>query len=200
MTRQSIVILTFLLCFKISWTQTVFESKWTNPKYDSLINLADSLFDFADFSSAFECYNVAFNIRPTEFSHRYLVITKSLVFHHSDTLRTSDEAKYQQIIKVADSLFYSKNVCDASILYYLAKHFSKNEHPDNMLAKVNHPIHCDGVDKFYFKVILKADEYYRKNELEKAKELYRRGIILNPWDDYPKTQIKLIDETVNITK
>jgi len=200
MTQQSIVILTFLLCFKLSWTQTSFESKWTNPKYDTLINSADSLFDDADFTLAYKYYNDAFNLRPTEYAHTYLVITKSLIFHHSETLRTSEEGKYQQIVKVADSLFYSKNVCDASILYYLAKDFSKNEYPDSMLAKVNHPIHCDRVDKFYFKIITKADQYYQTKDFQKAFDLYKRGLILNPWDEYPQNQIELINKTVHNTK
>lgn len=197
MTRHSIVILTFLLCFKLGWTQSSFESKWTNPKYDTLIMIADSLFDDADFTLAREYYYSAFNLKPTEYSHRYLVISKSLIFHHPTTLISTEEGKYQQIVIVADSLSYSKNVCDASILYYLAKDYSKNEYPDSMLAKVNHPIHCEGVDKFYFKIIIKADQYYLTKDFQKALDLYKRGLILNPWDKYPQNQIKLINKNVH---
>lgn len=200
MTRQSIVILTFLLCFKLSWAQTSFQSKWTNPEYDTLIKTADSLFDEADFTLANKYYTNAFILRPTEYSHRYQTITKSLIFHYSDTISNSEERKYQQIIKVADSLFQSQNACDASILFYLAKEFSKNEYPDSMLAKVQHPIHCDGVDKKFVKMIIKADEYFSNNEFEKAIEFYSRGIMLNPWDNYPQNQIKLINESGLNTK
>lgn len=51
-------------------------------------------------------------------------------------------------------------------------------------------MHCESEEKYFLKLVVKADELSTSGELETAIELYKRAIKLNDFDIYPKNQLK----------
>lgn len=105
---------------------------------------------------------------------------------------------YQKIILTADSLFNKGNYIDAKAYYQYALRLQPNNQDiKSRLTKSIELLKSQGKEReAYTDYILKADHYYKKEDLENAFNTYQQAIELFPFDKYPNAQVEKIKNQI----
>jgi hypothetical protein len=96
----------------------------------------------------------------------------------------------QSELDVLDSCLSIKSYCTSGLLINVLSDKFLIEELQIYTNRINHPMYCESEEKYFLKLVVKADELSTSGELETAIELYKRAIKLNDFDIYPKNQLK----------
>ena len=180
--KHTIVHIILLLSSFFSFGQSDFYARWNDSRYDSLIETADNYFEGFKIDSALEYYSQAHQIRPTTYSMNRI--------NFSSKISNSDS-----VLMILDSCLIVGAFCNAKSLIHALRKEYDSEKLESFDQRLKRPIHCDSRDEDFIKIIKKADELLLMGELENAKELFRRAIILNEFEDYPQHRLTQIENT-----
>ena len=179
-------------------TDQINQNKNDELKFNSLIERGDNAFRNFDYKLALSSYTESLKIKPDQQypQNRINEIEKK----YSEN--TNKDASYNNYISRADSLFNSGDLNGAKNAYKRAT-FSKpqEDYPLKKIREIDETLNKNLTIENQ-KLIDKADELYTKNNLKEAREYYKKAIILNPIQKYPKDQIDkinklLLDEDYN---
>ncbi|MBU1013442.1 MAG: hypothetical protein KKG99_10585 [Bacteroidetes bacterium] len=111
---------------------------------------------------------------------------------------TQETIDYQKIILTADSLFNKGNYIDAKAYYqYALKLQPNNQDIKSRLTKSIELLKSQGKEReTYTDYILKADHFYKKEDLENAFNTYQQAIELFPFEKYPNKQVEKIKNRI----
>lgn len=170
--------------------------KEKKEKYKSLISKADDQLRDKNYESAKENFKEALKLYPTE-SYPKGKLTEI------DNLIKQADADYNKLIKEGDQLLADKKFEEAIKSYELASNIKKNEaYPKNQIKKANE-LWGEAKSKElgekrkreeYEKLINQGNQFFRGKEYQNAKDKFKEASSLIPEEQYPKDQIKLIDE------
>ncbi len=180
-----------------------------NNAYRSAITKADSLMKVKNYPAAQEQYAKASLIKPGEAYPK----TKSQEIDHikeanvraAETAKKANEEKeYQAILDKADALFKAKSYDEAKAAYGKALAMRPSDPYPAQRAKLVENTQMaekqkaleNQVLKQYKEVIASADQYLEAKELDKSREAYTRALAIKPDDEYAKSKITTIDNTV----
>ena len=184
------------------------DQKAIDDKYNALIAQADTKFKAAQndknnvalWKEAQTKYNAALNVKEDSYPHSQLdKIDDELA---RITKETDLEKQYQKILKVADDKFASKDYVNSKTLYERATKFKANDqYPkdqikeiDRLLEEQRKKMDADAIEKEYNALLAKADQQFIAKDLEASKSNYKAASNLKSNEQYPKDQIKEIDE------
>ena len=177
-----------------------------NRKYNDLIDVADKSFTDEEYNEAIVNYKKALEEKPgDQYSIDKIEESKQIL----DNLKAEKEereksnSEYDKFITEADALYNNDEFIDAKKRYESALKAKPNdsyairrikESVEKAKIKVD-----KGDDIRYQKIVSKADEYFEKENYEKATSLYKRALSLRSYDQYPKVKLDEIKGILNGT-
>lgn len=177
-----------------------------NRKYNDLISKADQSFANEDYKDALGTYEAALKEKPgDQYSTDKIKETKQIL----DNLKSKEEStkveneKYDRFIAQADDLFNRDEFIEAKKKYEAALEAKPND--TYAIKRIGESVERAKLkveekdDVLYNKIVSKADEYYGKENFEKAISLYERALSLRSYDQYPKDKIAEIKAIQNGT-
>src|SRR5690606_12933240 len=109
--------------------------------------------------------------------------------------------RFNELVQQGDLLFEKSDWVEARKKYEDALALYNEQYPRDQVQKCIDSLKAkDDAGDAYRKLIEKADEYFGAENWEKAKDLYKRAVGLNPRDQYPKDQLKKIEDILNPPK
>ena len=164
----------------------------TNALYDELIADADTRFETHDYVAAKSEYQKALDLKPNE---KHPTDRIAEISHILVELAKSEE-DYKHAISNGDNAFNGKDYNSAKFEYETASKIKPNEtYPQEQLAKIDVLLaDLAQKDEEYKNAIADADGKFNSNDFENAKESYVLASSIKPEEQYPKEQLKLIDE------
>jgi tetratricopeptide (TPR) repeat protein len=188
-------------------------------KYDALISSADQSFNGKEYEKSKEKYNEALAVkqdeqypkdRIKEIENILAELAKKKAEEEAAKMAEADkDAKYQEVITLADNAFKFENYQQSKIKYNEALTIKPNEqYPkdklkeiDDLLAAIekkkqeeaNAALAQKELNEKYQGLISSADGSFAMKEYEKAKSDYSLASNLKPTEQYPINKIKEIE-------
>lgn len=171
--------------------------KLKDDAYNKAIATADQQFQSKFYPEAVKSYREALTIKPEQ------VYPKNKIAEIEGLLARNKKAKedYDHYIAEGDSLYIEKQYMRARENYTMASSVKPNEsYPKEMIAKADKMLTgqeaamAKALDERYSKIIALADKLKAQNEIEPARAEYVKASNLKPAENYPKVQIKAIDD------
>ena len=168
----------------------------SNSLYQDNIKKANEAFQNGDFSVARFFYQNAQKLSPKEeYPKKQLSAIEKI---ESELIRQEKEKKYIEIIEIADNAYYDENFTVAKYQYNKALEVK----PDDDYAKgrieniqkVLELQQNDKINKAYLDELRIADDAFYLGDFAKAGFYYKKALKLKPEEEYPKQQIKKIEE------
>jgi tetratricopeptide (TPR) repeat protein len=174
------------------------ETKGKVDKFESFIKQADREFQDKKYTVAKETYKKASELFPenTYPKEKIEVIEQLLKKQESD---------YKNLVSEGDKHMSSKNLDQAIAKYEEALEIKeKEEYPTAQIKKVNNLLGDAKKDELYAKnkkeqydnLVDDANKHLKTQKFDLAKETYKKALELFPDENYPKTQIKAIDDII----
>ena len=167
--------------------------------YQKLLAEAQDKYDAKEYDAALMLYQQALSTKPTDPLPRARIDEIKqiqLKAGNADKL----EKDYEALILEADNQFEKGDWSVAKETYVKAYNLFNRPWPEDRikLCTENMQAQTDAtVNKSYNKIIKKADGYFNSAEYDKAKEYYLRAVGLKSKDQYPKDQLKEIEQILN---
>ncbi len=184
------------------------EQQGIESQYSQTISLADRYFNEKSYSFATTEYNKARQIKPAEvYPVQQIEKINQLVSEQqmAEARMRELEAKYKESMTKADAMFKVRDYVNAKIVYQDALNYK----PGDALALsqikridqlANEEAEVGNKQKTkqeqYNAFIASGDNFYAAGELSKAKQSYYSALELIPGQEYPRNQIRKIDEAV----
>ena len=178
-------------------------------KYNEILDKADQLYKQDKLNEARNLYIEASEMMPEDQYPR----KKMYDIVQELQKRYSDESQYTEVKDKADELFDQGKYEEALSLYNEAK-IIKNNDPD-LTAKINQAnrmiqlenekknaarIETDRLveqkNNQYENLLSQADEYYKNNDYNNAKESYEQALQIKPNDPYIKSRIERLEKLI----
>jgi tetratricopeptide (TPR) repeat protein len=166
--------------------------------YDNAIAQADAAFAKQNYSIAKFYYYKAIEIKswekyPKDRINEILALTNSL-------LSEREEKEYQDAIAKGDEAFFGKDIAIARFYYNKAITIKKEEnYPKIKLKEIQKLLQLDLAeqqDKEYKKIIEQGDQAMQYQNYSIARFYYNKALSVNPSDNYAKSQLKMIKESI----
>ena len=164
--------------------------------YSSIINEADNLYISKDFEKAKEKYLLAQSIKPAdEYPKRMLEKIDIALMDISKANRSS----YEVVIALADKLFNQQDYEQAMIEYKNALRFKpEEEYAKQRISDINNALSLrNTTEEAYLQAISRADNLYREERFEEARDEYNEAIGIKPLEQYPKVKVDEINTTLS---
>jgi len=173
--------------------------------YQTLIKKADKSFDSKDYPNSISTYNEALALKPNDSyaSGRVSEIGKLL----NDLKQLEEKAKaelaaYEAVIKTADQLFTAQSYPESLNKFKEASDMRASEaYPKKKIKEIEDII--DGIakdkakqEKDYQSLIAQADKLFEKQDYPNAQNEYKKALTIRSEDNYPKDQLKKIDDVL----
>lgn len=160
--------------------------------YAAIINDADNLYISKDFEKAKEKYLQAQSIMPAdEYPKRMLEKIDIALMDLSKANRSS----YEFVIALADKLFNQQDYEQAIVEYNSALRFKPDEaYARQRISDINNALSLRKTqEEAYVQSIAKADEQYKEQLYEEARDEYTRATGIKPLEQYPKVKVEEIN-------
>ncbi len=176
------------------------KAKEINESYNRQIILATRLKKQGDYEEAKKAFRAASQLKPAEKLPKEQIsdIDRLLMEQqHKEEV----EKKYKALMKTADSL-YKLNKWEKALDKYKAAAVLKpaESEPKRMITKVTTILTNIEKEKqrnqSYNRYIANGDSLFKINEIDDAKVQYQQALALKPNENYPRTQINLINEKI----
>jgi hypothetical protein len=190
-------------------------AKALQAKYDSLVKIGDKAFKSKSYSDAKNAYNGALQVKPNEqYPKDQLAAIDNALAADADAskkaaMAKAAQAKYDSLVKIGDKAFNSKTYDAAKNAYNGALQVKPNEqYPKDQLAAIDKAIadaaaSADAAKKAalakaaqakYDSLVKIGDNAFKAKTYDKAKTAYNGALRVKPDEQYPKDQIKAIDD------
>jgi len=160
--------------------------------YAAIINDADNLYISKDFEKAKEKYLEAQSIMPAdEYPKRMLEKIDIALMDLSKANRSS----YEFVIALADKLFNQQDYEQAIVEYNSALRFKPDEeYAKQRISDINNALSLrKSQEEAYMQSIAKADELYKEELYEEARDEYTRASGIKSLEQYPKVKVDEIN-------
>jgi tetratricopeptide (TPR) repeat protein len=167
--------------------------------YQKILTVAQEKFDGKDYEKAIELYLRAKTMRPSDPLPQQRIDEINQILNKQND-QEKLEAKYKELVDQGDNLFEKGEWKDAKDAFTQAFNIYNREYPERKIAECETNMKKatdDTVEKNYQKIIAKADEHFASKSYEKAKKMYNRALSIKPGDQYPKNQLKEIENLLN---
>src|SRR5581483_9079322 len=175
----------------------------TQARYDSLVKAGDMAFNKKQWDNAKADYNGALSIKPTEQypKDQLAAIDKAIAADADAAKKAAIQAKYDSLVKIGDKSFRLKNWPDAKAAYNGALQVKSGEqYPKDQLAAIDKAI-ADAASSAqkaalqakYDSLIKIGDGAFKTKNWNEAKSAYNGALQLKSAEQYPKSQLALID-------
>ncbi|MEW6467620.1 MAG: hypothetical protein AB1458_01780 [Bacteroidota bacterium] len=166
-------------------------------KYDLAIQTADKLFQAKDYVNAKKYYSEALTYKPEQQYPKDQIALCDKLQAEKDLL-AQNEQKYKDLVAQADKLFKEQSYQQARNAYTEANNLKPGEqYPKDQIAKID-KLMADQkeIEEKYKKLIADGDKSFNGKLYTFAKGSYEEALKLKPNEQYPKDQLKKIDDAM----
>lgn len=168
----------------------------SNSQYQDNIKKANEAFQNGDFSVARFFYQNAQKVSPKEvYPQKQLSAIEKI---ESELLRQENDKKYIEIIEIADNAYYDENFTVAKYQYNKALEVKPgDEYASGRIENIQKVLELqqnDKINKAYLDELRIADDAFYLGDFAKASFYYKKALKLKAEEEYPKQQIKKIEE------
>ncbi|SFT50962.1 Carboxypeptidase regulatory-like domain-containing protein [Lishizhenia tianjinensis] len=171
---------------------------------NSAINNADVAFKNKEFERAINLYREVLNLDPENQKAKDRIAEAQQIIDNQAAKELANKElteKYKKAIGKADALYNEGNLSDAKLKYQEALTVKKGDrYAQGRVDEIENTLRdqvAEEKEANYRKLISTADNYFKQENWEKARELYTRANSLNPRDGYPKKQLEAIEAKLN---
>lgn len=159
--------------------------------YNNAIKQADNAFNAQQYQQAIDFYKKATSILPGKQYPKDRVLEAEKLLAGAKKRR-----KYQEQITLGDNNFNNKNYTGALTNYQAASQIYPDEqYPKNKIDEINTILkNLENKQQAYDEAIAEADEAFNSEIYDKAKIQYNSALGIFPDKQYPKEQIKKINQ------
>ncbi|QQS51373.1 MAG: tetratricopeptide repeat protein [Bacteroidota bacterium] len=184
------------------------EQQEIENQYNMTISLADRYFNEKSYSFATTEYNKARQIKPSEvYPAQQIEKINQLVAEQqlADARMREAETKYKESMSKADSYFKARDYANAKIGYQDALNYKPGDAIAlSQIQRIDQIANQEAEEgnkqkskqEQYNALIGSGDKFYSAGELSKARQSYYSALELIPGQEYPRNQIRKIDEAV----
>lgn len=187
--------------------------KERDEKYAALITAADKAFKEKNWTTAKSSYSEALSVKPGETypSDQLVAIETAIAEAAAMASQQAKDENYAAFIAKADQAFKSKDWENAKTNYKEAKSVKPEEtYPDEQMKAIDAAILAAASlaekeaaeaaakerDEKYSAFIATADQAFKTEDWEQAKNNYQQAKGVKPTETYPDEQIKAIDAAI----
>ncbi|MCK3684911.1 hypothetical protein [Maribellus sp. YY47] len=169
-----------------------------DKNYADAIARADNLFNEKDYEKSRTEYRAAMDIKPEEsYAQQRIDEIGRIVKELADAKAAQDalNRQYANLIQQADRLFNANSYTPAKENYVKAADLKPEEvYPKDKIAEIDRIMEQRALDEKYRNVIVVADGFFRTQKYSDARVQYEIAMAVKPEEEYPKSQIRKIDE------
>ncbi len=184
------------------------EKEALEQNYSNTIALADKYFKDKNYSLAKEEYTKALSVKPSE-SYPTNQINEINRLVAAEEARKAElltrEKNFKEAVSRADEYYKVKSYKEAKSEYEKALGYRADDaHSSSQIQRINQLLTAEA-DKQqkeaekkaqYEKYITGGDKFYAANKLTEAKQAYTAALGIIPGQEYPRAQIRKIDEKI----
>lgn len=172
------------------------ESQGLEQQYQSFVNKGDQQFSNKQYEAAIQSYQSALGIKKEDkYATDKIDETKQILKNlaENNAAESANRAKFDALISTADRLYNSEDYLAAKKAYDNALVLYPNdlhaiERAQLCVLKSKEKTEREN-NALYDKIVSKADDYFGKEDYDKAEELYNRALKLRTYDRYPQDKI-----------
>ena len=165
-------------------------------EYAEAISRADGLFNQQQYIQAIAEYRKASQVKPDE-NYPKERITESDRLNIEMASIESQNREYARLIGLADRAFGNQEYNPAITNYRASLQIKPDEvHPKDRIEQIEQVLRQREADERYRQLLLAADGFFRGSNWPQARGEYQKALDLKPSEEYPKSQIEKIDETM----
>ncbi|MFV0593008.1 MAG: hypothetical protein ACK5M7_16655, partial [Draconibacterium sp.] len=169
-----------------------------DKSYADAITKADKLFTDKDYDNSRAEYRAALDIKPEETYPQQRIDEIGRILKELADAKAAQDAldkQYVSLIQQADRLFNANSFSPAKENYQKASDLKPEEvYPKDKMAEIDRIMEQRALDEKYRNVIVAADGFFRTQKYSDARVQYEIAMGVKPNEDYPKSQIRRIDE------
>ena len=183
-----------------------------NASYDNAIKNGDKAFNESDWQSAKAAYTEASLVKPDEaYPPKRLKETNQKINEEklAGIKNANESAAYNDAIAKAEKAFADDQLINAKMQFKVALSLKPNESVpaqrikeiDAMIDQRNKDLLAQSqrdIDEKYRQAISVADNAFREKTYSIARLRYQEAKLIKPNESYPKDQIALIDQLMNV--
>lgn len=174
------------------------KAKKINESYSRQITLGTRLKQEKNYEEARKAFVAALQLKPNEQTPKDQIAEIDRIVLDREK-KAAIDAKYNSVMKSADSLFALKEYQSAKLKYQQAALIKPDETEPNLRITKTEAIIANieneaKLKKSYDAAILSADDYFANNRFDEAKVNYQKALTFKPDEKYPKDQISVIDK------
>ncbi len=182
------------------------KQKALDEKYQQIITKADKAFQAEIYTEAKTNYQSALAVKPNEnYPKNQIKKIEEILADKAKQLAEEEalEEKYQKLITKADNEFKTENYTEAKTNYLSALEIKPNgNYPKEQIKKIEKILtdkakqlaEQKALENKYRQLITTADKEFKAENYTEAKTNYQSALEIKPTKDYPKEQIKKIEE------
>ena len=180
------------------------KAKEEESKYNQWVEQGDKLYDDERYEEALVKYKDANNLKPAEPhpNERIVEIEDLLSALKKEKLKEEQaNQEYQNLLTAAKNLLDNKEFDKALDKYDEASALRPEEsYPLDQIDRIYDLKKKAEQKKLYDEAIKLADNFMKQNSLKAALDKYKEAALLDPSQEYPKKQIKQLEEGIEAQK
>jgi tetratricopeptide (TPR) repeat protein len=164
--------------------------------YSSIINEADELYVSKDFLKAKDKYLQAQSIKPADEYPKRMLEKIDIALMDVDQ---ANRSSYEFSIEKADELFNQQDYEKAMVEYQKALLFKPDEeYAKQRISDINNALNLRKTqEEAYTQAISKADNLFKEERYEEARDEYNRAIGIKSLEQYPKVKVEEINNILS---
>jgi tetratricopeptide (TPR) repeat protein len=178
--------------------------------YAQTIMLADKYFNDKNYLLAISEYNNALKIKPAEQGPKQQIDKINQILEaqqQSNIERLKFEKAYSDAVKKADALFKDRDYANAKNDYQEALKYKTGDiHASSQIRRIDQLLNealnvgerAKQTRLQYNAQLENANTLYAENKLQESRKAYLSALAVIPGQDYPREQIRKIDEKIKI--
>nr|WP_321356863.1 hypothetical protein [uncultured Draconibacterium sp.] len=169
-----------------------------DKNYNDAIVKADELFTAENYENSRNEYRTALDIKPEETYPQQRIDEIDQILRELAAAQAAQEEldrKYSSLIMQADRFFSANSYTSSKENYTEALALKPDEiYPKEKIAEIDGILEQQAIDEKYRSVIVVADGHFRTQSYDDARLQYEIALGVKPDEEYPKEQIRKIDE------
>ena len=160
--------------------------------YSTILSAADELYISKDFQKAKDKYLQAQSIKPADEYPKSMLEKIDIALMD---LSQANRSSYEFTIELADKLFNQQEYEQAMIEYKNALRFRPDEeYAKQRISDINNALSLRKTQEdAYTQSVLKADNLYKEERFEEARDEYNQATVIKPLEQYPKVKVDEIN-------
>lgn len=183
---------------KLAQIQKVYTDPEDEARFAAAIESGNRLMQAKKFEEARDQFSIALNIKPDDKPTR----DKLNEAEKSAAARQEMLKQYAKLIADADQLYAAEKLAEAKELYANAAALNPDEkHPANRVREIETKLAKDKAQQdSYDKLLAEADDAYMERDFATAKAKYEQASKVKPAENYPKSMIARVEESLSQMK